>query len=87
MESTSSKMFSNAKSILFKNKISTEEEIIKKIDNIRSEDIEFVLKDCFGNGIMNAAYVGNNVDNESLNNVIFKSQMSYNNKNNIKLEI
>ena len=87
LESTSSKMFSNAKSILFKNKISTEEEIIKKIDNIRSEDIEFVLKDCFGNGIMNAAYVGNNVDNESLNNVIFKSQMSYNNKNNIKLEI
>ena len=71
LESTSAKMFSNAKSVLFKNKISTEEEIIKKIDNISSEDIEYVLKECFKKGIMNAAYVGNSIDEQSLNKVIF----------------
>lgn len=73
LESTSSKMFSNAKSILFKNKVHTEEEIMKKIDNITSEDIEYVLKECFEKGIMNAAYVGNDIDEQSLNNVIFNA--------------
>ena len=83
-ESTSSKMFSNAKSVLFKNKISTEEEIIKKIDKITSDDIEYVLKECFEKGIMNAAYVGNNINEQSLNDIIFKSEFSYNNQDNLK---
>ena len=79
-ESTSSKMFSNAKSVLFKNKISTEEEVIEKIDKITSDDIDFVLNDCFGKGILNSAYVAQGVNYEELNNIVFNSTKAYNNK-------
>ena len=67
LESNSSKMFSNAKAVLFKNKIRTEEEVIRKIDSITGEDIEFVLNNSFKKGIINAAYVGNNIDENKLN--------------------
>lgn len=70
LESTSSRMFSNAKSILFRNRINTQDDVLNKIDNISNEDIDFVLKECFGNGIINASYVGNNVDYNKLDNVI-----------------
>ncbi|MDD6794166.1 MAG: pitrilysin family protein [Clostridiaceae bacterium] len=70
LESTSSRMFSNAKSILFRNRINTQDDVINKIDKISNEDIDFVLKECFGNGIINASYVGNNVDYNKLDNVI-----------------
>ena len=79
LESTSSRMFANAKSILFRNKISTQEEVIQKIDNISSDDIDFVLKECFGSGIINSAYVGKNVNNNSLENVILQSTEAYKN--------
>ncbi|MGG7175978.1 M16 family metallopeptidase [Clostridium paraputrificum] len=80
LESTSSKMFSNAKSVLFKNKVSTEEEVIKKIDRISSDDIDFVLKECFAGGILNSAYVGQGVECEELNNILFNTTKAYNNK-------
>lgn len=70
LESTSSKMFSNAKSVLFRNKIRTDEEVMKKVDNISEEDIDFVLKECFGKGIINTSYVGPNVNHEKLNSII-----------------
>ena len=79
LESTSSRMFANAKSILFRNKISTQEEVIQKIDNISSDDIDFVLKECFGSGVINSAYVGKNVNNNSLENVILQSTEAYKN--------
>ena len=82
LESNSSKMFSNAKAVLFKNRIRTEEEVIKKVDDIKAEDIEYVLQYCFGNGIINAAYVGNSIDRQSLDNVIIKSQRAFDNKTN-----
>lgn len=69
-ESTSAKMFSNAKSILFRNKIKTEEEVIKKIDSISYDDIDFVLKECFGKGIANSAYVGPNIPGDKFNNIV-----------------
>lgn len=72
-ESTSSKMFNNAKSVLFKNRISTEEEVIEKVDKISLDDIDFVLKECFGKGILNSAYVGQNVDYKSLNKIILNN--------------
>lgn len=70
LESTSSKMFNNAKSILFKNEIRTGEEVMKKVDDISQEDIDFVLKECFGKGIINTSYVGPNVNHEKLNSII-----------------
>jgi len=80
LESTSSRMFSNAKSVLFKNKITTQDDVIKKVDKISPEDIEFVLENCFGGGIINSTYVGNGIDYENLDKVIDNSTQSYNNK-------
>ncbi|MDS0524880.1 insulinase family protein [Clostridium sp. SHJSY1] len=77
LESTSSRMFSNAKSVLFKNKISTQDEVIKRIDKVSIDDIDFVLKECFGNGIINSSYVGSNVDYSLLDNVIESSVKAY----------
>ena len=71
LESTSSKMFGNAKSVLFRNRIRTEEEVIKKIDNISNENIQYDLKECFGKGIINAAYVGADIENRKLDSIIF----------------
>ncbi|MBD7910461.1 M16 family metallopeptidase [Clostridium cibarium] len=79
LESTSSRMFSNAKSVLFKNKISTQDEVIKKIDRVNLEDVEFVLKECFGNGIINSSYVGSNINYNLLDNVIESSIEAYKN--------
>ena len=58
LESTSSRMFANGKSVLFLNKINKPKEIIKKIDNININDIERVMKKTFYAGIQNSAYVG-----------------------------
>jgi predicted Zn-dependent peptidase len=80
LESTSSRMFSNAKSVLFKNKITTQDDVIKKVDKISSEDIEFVQENCFGGGIINSSYVGNGINYDNLNKVIDNSTETYNNK-------
>lgn len=79
LESTSSRMFGNAKSVLFKNKISTQDEVIKKVDKISLEDIDFVLKECFQKGIINAAYVGNNVEYNRLDDILKNSSYAYRN--------
>ncbi len=88
LESTSSRMFANAKTYLFRNKIKTQEEIIKKIDNIGKEDIQYVLDTCFKKGVINAAYVGQNVEYDKLDSIILKNARAYDNSNhnnNIKL--
>lgn len=77
LESTSSRMFGNAKSVLFKNKISTQEEVIKKVDRISLDDTEYVLNECFKNGVVNASYVGNNVDYNALDNILKSSSEAY----------
>lgn len=78
LESNSSKMFSNAKQILFKKKIITEEEVLKKIDKISMDDIDYVLKKCFGGGILNAAFVGADVDEKKLSSIILEDTIAYN---------
>ena len=70
-ESTSSKMFANAKSLLFRGDIRTEEEVIEKIDNITMEDIKYVLDKCFKNGALNTAFVGPKINKDELNSIIF----------------
>ena len=77
LESTSSKMFANAKSLLLRNEIRTEEEVIKKIDAISKEDIDYVLKNCFGKGVINTAYVGSEIDKDYLDSCIYKSIEAY----------
>lgn len=80
LESTSSRMFNNAKSALFKNRITTEEEVIKRVDSITLEDIDYVLKECFGGGIINSSYVGQDIECEKLNSIILDSTNAYDNK-------
>lgn len=58
LESTSSRMFSNGKSVLFKNKINTPSDVISRIDSINHEKIEKVMDMTFRKGIYNSAFVG-----------------------------
>ena len=77
LESTSSRMFANAKSVLFKNKITTQEDVIKRVDKISQEDIRFVLDNCFKNGVLNTSFVGNNINYSKLNDIVFDSSKTY----------
>ena len=79
LESTSSRMFSNARSMLFQNKIKTQEEVIKKINNINDDDINYVLDTCFKPGIISSAYVGQDIEYSKLNQIIEPSIRAYDN--------
>ncbi|SKA76527.1 Predicted Zn-dependent peptidase [Clostridium sp. USBA 49] len=70
LESTSSRMFSNGKSMLFFNKIDTPEDIIKKIDIITIENLNNVMEKTFKKGIQNSAFVGESVNLDSIINII-----------------
>lgn len=80
LESTSSRMFNNGKSILLLNRINTPKDIIEKIDKINSDKLEEVMKNTFANGIINSAYVGENVELSTLTNIIEKETISFKNK-------
>ena len=58
LESTSSRMFSNGKSVLFLNKINTPSDVIEKIDKINMDSVERVKDLTFRKGIQNASFVG-----------------------------
>lgn len=73
LESTSAKMFSNAKNLLFKGKVTTEDEVIAKVDKISMEDVQFIIDNCFRSGVLNTAYVGPSVDEDKLNSIILDS--------------
>lgn len=82
LESTSSRMFANGKSVLFLDKINTPEEIIKRIDEIDSNKLNLVMERTFAQGIKNSAYVGDNLQLESMESILegdviaFKNQKS-----------
>lgn len=57
LESTSSRMFNNGKTVINLNKINKPDEILKKIDNINLRDIDRVLDETFRKGIINAGFV------------------------------
>ncbi|OOM76922.1 pitrilysin family protein [Clostridium sp. BL-8] len=79
LESTSSRMFSNAKAYLFRNNIKSQEEVIKKIDEINKDNIQYVLDRCFKKAVLNAAYVGQDVEYEKLDSIILKNSRAYDN--------
>lgn len=70
LESTSSRMFSNGKSVLFMDKINYPDEIMKKIDAIDNESLDRVMEKTFKKGILNSAFVGEIVDIENYNLII-----------------
>jgi predicted Zn-dependent peptidase len=79
LESTSSRMFSNGKSILFQNRINTPNDIIGKIDKINRDKLDEVKQRTFSKGILNSAYVGPNVDLKSLINIIEGDTIAFKN--------
>ncbi|WP_139904573.1 M16 family metallopeptidase [Clostridium thermarum] len=70
LESTSSRMFSNGKAALFQNRINRPDEILKKIDAITTDKLNEVMKVTFGNRIMNAAFVGKNINIDQYNEIL-----------------
>ncbi|MGL4731652.1 MAG: M16 family metallopeptidase [Clostridium sp.] len=62
LESTSSRMFSNGKSVLFLNKINTPTDVLNKIDKINMESVYRVIEGIFKPGVVNSAFVGKDVD-------------------------
>jgi predicted Zn-dependent peptidase len=82
LESTSSRMFSNGKSVLFLNRINKPQDIINKIDAVSKDNIYRLLDSTFIKGIKNSAYVGQGIDLNGLIKIIegdaiaFKNQKS-----------
>ncbi len=82
LESTSSRMFSNGKSVLFLNKINKPQDIINKIDAVSKHTLYSLLERTFSKGILNSAYVGQDIDLTELIHIIegdaiaFKNQKS-----------
>jgi len=58
LESTSSRMFSNGKSVMFLNKINTPEDVLRKINEIDMARVNTVMEKTFKRGIINSAFVG-----------------------------
>ncbi|GIM27793.1 peptidase M16 [Clostridium polyendosporum] len=82
LESTSSRMFSNGKSVLFLNRINKPEDIILKIDDINYESISYIFEQCFKPGIVNGAFVGKNVEHKNISLLAQKEVIAYNNIDN-----
>ncbi len=61
LESTSSRMFGNGKSLLFKNKIESPSDVINKIDKINMGKVKDVMNNTFKKGIISSAFVGKEI--------------------------
>ena len=70
-------MFANAKCFLLQNKIKTQEDVIKRINKIDGDDINYVLERCFKPGIISTAFVGQGIEAENLNKIINDSKVAY----------
>jgi predicted Zn-dependent peptidase len=79
LESTSSRMFNNGKSVLFLNRINKPGDIIKKIDNIDNDKIKKVMDITFKQGIINSAYVGQDIDLDLIKILVEKDRIPFNN--------
>ncbi|MBC2398928.1 M16 family metallopeptidase [Clostridium tetanomorphum] len=79
LESTSSRMFSNGRSVLFLNRINKPEDTIKKIDNINEEKIKKAMDNTFKKGIINSAYVGEQIDLNLVKILMEKHTVPFNN--------
>ena len=85
LESTSSRMFSNGKSVLFLDKVNEPKMVLEKINAVKMENITEIMAQTFGKGILNAAFVGDNVDFEVLTKLRENDIVAY--KNPAKINI
>ncbi len=72
-------MFANAKTYLFRNIVRTQDEVLEQIDKIDESSIKYILDTCFKNGVLNVAYVGQDVQYEKLNSIILRNEKAYDN--------
>lgn len=80
LESTSSRMFNNGKSVLFLNRIKTPTDLIEKINNIDKNKLNEVMQKTFAKGIINSSFVGENVDMDVLSNILQNETKSFKNE-------
>lgn len=80
LESTSSRMFSNGKSVLFLNKINKPNDIIHKIDAVSKNDLIDIRNKTFALGIQNSAFVGQEVNMDLLINKLEGDIVAFKNK-------
>ncbi|HDK7169434.1 TPA: insulinase family protein [Clostridium botulinum] len=77
LESTSTRMFNNGKSVLFLNRINDPEIIMKKIDKITEDKLQEVMDRTFGAGIKNSAFVGEKLNLENVKNILDTSKKAF----------
>jgi len=77
LESISSRMFNNGKSLLLLNRLNIPEDIIDKINKIDEESIERVMKNTFYKGIVNSSFVGKEIDISVIENLLEKDSISF----------
>lgn len=70
LESVSSRMFGIGKSELMLQKVHEPREILTQIDSISKEDVYEVIEHIFRNGILSAAAVGRNIDEDRFKNLL-----------------
>lgn len=77
LESISSRMFNNGKSLLLLDRLNIPQNIIEKIDNIDKEDLERVMKNTFYKGILNSSFVGKELDIVLMENLLQNDDISF----------
>lgn len=80
LESTSSRMFSNGKSVMFLNKVNSPKDILEKINNVNLEKINNVMETTFGKGILNSAFVGDTVNLSGVKDILGGDIIAFKNK-------
>lgn len=77
LESTSSRMFANGKTLLFLNKVNSQEDIMNKINSIHNQNVSKVMQETIEKGIINAAFVGNNFQMDSILPIIGEDKKAF----------
>jgi predicted Zn-dependent peptidase len=77
LESTSSRMFSNGKSVLFQNKINDPRNVMSKIDAINMNSVNNVMESTFAKGILNSAFVGNEINIDLYKSILMSDDYAY----------
>ena len=80
LESTSSRMFNNGKSVISHNVINTPEIITAKINKITQDTLSSVMERTFAKGLQNSAFVGENLDLDMLKLVMEGDVIAFKNK-------
>lgn len=77
LESTSTRMFNNGKSVLFLNRVNDPDIIMKKIDKITEDKLQEVMSKTFGLGIKNSAFVGEKLNLENVKNILSEHKRAF----------